>query len=532
MGFPWTLQRYIFREMGKTFLLTAAALTGVLGLGGGVLEMVELGEVTAGQLLRLMGLVLPVAAALTLPVAALFSAAATYGRLSADNEFVACRSSGINLHVLFFPAVVLSLGSAAVTFVFINFLIPGIVRNLNEFVGADVGTLIQQRLQRPRGLTLGKKFRIYADDSIVDAAESNRVVLQRVAFVEVEGEEWIRYGTTRTVDLRFDRDSTRVRASGSMSGLSFYDRRAGRFADLAEQVIPPNELPTLVAPQIKFLNLAELLRYAGAPTLWHEVADAIESARSAFGRRLVYDAVLEDWRDDRRFTLNDPTTEYVVQSSTAERLPRDTGIELTDVSIEETRAGRQRSYMAARATLDVSRGESLSSSAVRLEAFEVKARDGQTTVERIKETFPALDVPAHVVQRAANATGADLLALPVATTASGDPLSERIERARNALTSTTRKITATISERMAFSISVVVLVILGAALGIVLRGAHAVIAFGISFVPSVVVIITIVTGRQMACNAGTHYLGLILMWAGLGGVAALDGWTLTRLVRR
>src|SRR3990172_12185301 len=207
MPILWTLQKYVFREMGKTFLLTAAALTGVLGLGGGVLEMIELGEVTPGQLVRLMGLVLPVAAALTLPIAALFSAAATYGRLSADNEFVACRSSGINLHVLFLPTVVLSLASAIVTFAFINFLIPGMVRNLNEFVGADVGALIQQRLNRPRGITLGGRYRIYADDSAVDLAQSNRVVLSRVAFVEVDGEEWVRYGTARQVNLRFERRS-------------------------------------------------------------------------------------------------------------------------------------------------------------------------------------------------------------------------------------------------------------------------------------------------------------------------------------
>ncbi|MCH9002351.1 MAG: LptF/LptG family permease, partial [Planctomycetes bacterium] len=81
MGFPWTLQRYIFREMGRTFLLTAITLTCVLGLGGGVMNMIKLGDVTTGQLFRLMCLVVPIAAALTLPIAALFSAGATYGRL-------------------------------------------------------------------------------------------------------------------------------------------------------------------------------------------------------------------------------------------------------------------------------------------------------------------------------------------------------------------------------------------------------------------------------------------------------------------
>ena len=142
--FPWTLQRYIFREMGKTFLLAAIALTGVLGLGGGVMEMIELGEVTPGQLVRLLGLVLPVAAALTLPIAALFSAAATYGRLSADNEFVACRSSGINLHLLFLPSPVLRLASAVVTFCCIYFLFPGRGRCLHECVSGDLGALCHE----------------------------------------------------------------------------------------------------------------------------------------------------------------------------------------------------------------------------------------------------------------------------------------------------------------------------------------------------------------------------------------------------
>ena len=151
MSLPMVLLRYILREMSKVFLLTALALSAILGLGGGLLKVIKLGEMTPGQLLWLMALVLPVAAALTLPIAALFSASATYGRLSADNEFVACRSSGINMHVLFLPTLALGLASATVTFLFINFLIPGMVRNLNEFVAMDVGAMIQQRLKRPRG---------------------------------------------------------------------------------------------------------------------------------------------------------------------------------------------------------------------------------------------------------------------------------------------------------------------------------------------------------------------------------------------
>jgi len=528
---PWTLQKYIFREMGKTFLLTAAALTGVLGLGGGVLEMIKLGEATPGQLLRLMGLVLPVAAALTLPIAALFSATATYGRLSADNEFVACRSSGINLHVLFLPTAVLSLASAAVTFAFINFLIPGMVRNLNEFVGADIGAFIQQRLNRPRGMTLGGRYRIYADDSVVDLAQSDRVVLNRVAFVEVDGEEWVRYGTARQISLRFDRDEARLRASGSMSGLSFYDRRAGRFADLAEQSIPPNELPTLLPPQIKFLTLGELFHYWADPSRWHQVADAFARLRTSIGKRLVYDELLVDWKDDKTMALSDAAGRYMVRATEAGLIPRDDGIELADVSVEEERQGRRRTYTAKRATIDLSRGDTFEQSVLRIELFEVRMHDGTRPVDRVKEALDPMSLSPQWTQQVARLSESELLQAG-ASEETDDPLSERRDRARDVLGSVVRKIIATIHERMAYSISVFGLVILGAALGIVFRGAHVLVAFGISFVPSLVVIMAIVTGRQLACNATTHVVGLLLIWAGIAALAVLDWWTLARVLRR
>jgi len=312
MPFPWTLQRYILKEMGKTFLLATAALTGVLGLGGGVFNMIKLGEVTPGLLLGLMGLVCPVAAALTLPIAALFSSAATYGRLSADNEFVACRSSGINMHVLFLPTVVLSLASACVTFVLINFVIPGMVRNLNEFLGADVAGLIQQRLNRPRGLTLGGRYRIHADSSGVEKSDANHVVLHHVAFAELDGNDWVRFGTAREVHLNFDRQANRAWAR--LVDLSYYDRKQDDFVDGEEVLIPAHELPSAVPLKLRFLNLGELFHYRKNPGKWRIVRHRMQRLRMGVARWAVYDDLWDDWLDDQMFTLKDETVAYQVRS--------------------------------------------------------------------------------------------------------------------------------------------------------------------------------------------------------------------------
>lgn len=531
MPFLWTLQRYIFREMGRTFLLTALALTGVLGLGGGVLNMIKLGEVTPSQLLRLMALVLPVAAALTLPVAALFSAASTYGRLSADNEFVACRASGINLYWLFLPTIVLSVLSASITFAFINFVIPGMVRNLNEMVGADVGTMIQQRLNRPRGITLGGRFRIQADHCLVDSAHPDRVVLQNVTFVEVSDQEWVRFGTAQEVHLQFDRSASHVRVAGTFFGLSYYDREDNEFFEESEMVVPTNVLPSLVPAEIKFQTVGELFYYLSRPGEWEEVRQAVEQLRRAVGRWKVYQALWDDWRADQALTLRDADLVFEVRSRLGALAPRESGLALTDVTIEERRGGEGRTYRADRANIELARGGALTESGIQIEAYDVQVTTRSGVFEQARKTLGPVAIPVPLLQEIEAMSVKDLFAIGRA----GDPGDPRRVKHAEALaerSETIRRIVGTINERMAFSVSVFVLVILGAALGIIFRGSHVVTAFGISFVPLLFVTISIVMGKQMANNATTHLLGLAVMWGGIVLVAALDVWTLGRVLRR
>jgi lipopolysaccharide export LptBFGC system permease protein LptF len=531
MPYPWTLQRYIFREMGKTFLLTAVALTGVLGLGGGVLQMIKLGEVTPAQLARLMLLVLPLAAALTLPIAALFSAAATYGRIAGDNEFVACRSSGINLHVLFLPAVVLSLVSALVTFALSNFVIPGMVRNLHEFVGADFGAIIQQKLNRPRGITLGGRFRICADESTIDVSDPDRIALHNVAFIEVDGEQWIRFGTAREVQLNLDRTGTRWKVAGMLYDLSYYNRQDRGFFENAEQTIEEAELPPLVPPQIKFLSLGELFYYWSRPGRWREALEEMNRLRQGLAQWRVYEAVWDDWLADRQFTIEDDRVHYVVTARNGGRVPGEGDLELLDVTIEEQRTDRRRRITGDRAFIRVVRGDTLAESGLRIDVHNARARDGADWIQRTKETLGPVMLDPELVAELEQMSDADLLAAS-RMPEEGDPLARRREKAENTRAEALRRIVGTIHERTAFSISVVVLVTLGAALGIILRGSHVMTAFGISFVPSLFVIVTIVMGKQMSHNAPTHVLGLLVIWGGIGLVAALDAWTLTRVLRR
>jgi lipopolysaccharide export LptBFGC system permease protein LptF len=115
-------------------------------------------------------------------------------------------------------------------------------------------------------------------------------------------------------------------------------------------------------------------------------------------------------------------------------------------------------------------------------------------------------------------------------------LGQRIEDKRKEIVAKVgkidRAITGELHARMAFSLSVLVLVTLGAALAIVFRGAQVLVAFGISFVPSVLVVSLVIMGKQLIDKPATVQIGIAVIWLGLALVALLDVYVLAKMVRR
>jgi len=528
----WILQRYIFRELGRTFLLCAAGLTLLLGLSGGVVNMIKVGELEAGQAASLMLVVLPIAFALTLPIAAMYSAAATYGRFSAANEFMACRSSGINILVLFAPAVVLSLLTGVLSFASINFMIPGLVGNLNRLVGADMASLIQQRLQRPRGLALGGRWRLYADRSWSISQQHNHIHLQHIAFLELDGGQWSRVGTAREVDLVLEQRDDELAVGAAMRGMSYYDRRTNTISEGSFE-LPQNVFPSQIFSQIRFLNLFELLELWRKPYGWREVRTSLADLRDVAARKHVLDALWNDLRTQGSLVLEDGGVRYVVRAGRMAVLPEQGGLELWEVRAQETRGESVKSYEATRAVLELPRQGLREDGSLWLKLYDEPsppAGQGSSRSGLLRTTLGPLPIPAQIQAQADNI---DALEIAHAEQAgSDDELSKARAMFHQTVGQTILKARGVFHERMAFSISALVLVVLAAALGIIRSNAHAMTAFGISFVPSAFVLVTIVAGRQLATGGSMPYGGLVMLWSGVAIVAGLNLWILTRVVRR
>jgi len=114
----------------------------------------------------------------------------------------------------------------------------------------------------------------------------------------------------------------------------------------------------------------------------------------------------------------------------------------------------------------------------------------------------------------------------------GPEVDRRLKRLRKQRSKYLHQILAEINVRTVYSISVLVLAVLGAALGMIYRGGHLLVAFGISFVPTLFVVVLTILGKNIAKGESSLLVGLAIMWLGLIIVTSVDYIVLKRYVPR
>jgi hypothetical protein len=140
-------------------------------------------------------------------------------------------------------------------------------------------------------------------------------------------------------------------------------------------------------------------------------------------------------------------------------------------------------------------------------------------------------VPVNVLEAEAAVADASILDVSVPGRW-GSPVDHAREALRRERSYFKYRIIGILHSRAALSLSVFVVVILGATLGIIARGGHVMTAFGVSFAPSLLVTTVIAMGRQVAENENTVFIGLAIIWGILVVMAAVDALLLFKFVRR
>src|SRR3954447_18355369 len=108
------LQRMVFGQLLRVFILSLTALTGLFVMAGLVAEATQRG-LAPSQILLVVALLVPNTLPYTLPATTLFATCVVYGRLAADNELLAVKAAGGKTGTLLAPSIALGLLAAAVT---------------------------------------------------------------------------------------------------------------------------------------------------------------------------------------------------------------------------------------------------------------------------------------------------------------------------------------------------------------------------------------------------------------------------------
>lgn len=120
------LQRYILSDLLGPTIMSVLMLTFVL-LATQLFRLTDY-LINRGVSLYLfgqfLGALLPQIFMLTLPMGLLVAVLLTFGRLSADREIMAMRTSGVNIFTLYWPVAVMALLMTGLLFYFTNELVP------------------------------------------------------------------------------------------------------------------------------------------------------------------------------------------------------------------------------------------------------------------------------------------------------------------------------------------------------------------------------------------------------------------------
>lgn len=148
---------------------------------------------------------------------------------------------------------------------------------------------------------------------------------------------------------------------------------------------------------------------------------------------------------------------------------------------------------------------------------------GKTPVS--KRVIEGLSLPVSIQSKVQSKSLLDLLDRIPAD--SGEPILENApsgelvglyNRLKYDIRNTSKDITSEIHSRLVFGIGSIVLIMISIALGISLKGGHALSAFGTSALPAGALVVFVVSGKQLTKTPNPsvpEYMGTLVMWLGV-----------------
>lgn len=546
----FTIHRYIFYDLLRYFALGALVLSLVLGFGF-MLRPLQQFSVDPARVPALMLYTLPITLSMVLPVAGLLATTLVYGRLAGDNEINACRSSGISIATLIYPAFTLALLVGVSTLMLSFHVIPDFIARFENTLKSDAETMIFRNIQKNGSLGhFYSGMRIYADRT-----DQDQKLLSGVAVVDLDKKDTIVTAKQVRVNVVNKQGNNfvqlhLVRPQGVMNG-----RDIGSFETFGLGI----EVPDLFRDKIKFKKLHELKAIQEDLTKFAPINDLLQQVHHQYIVERFFEVCHQSLRQrgfveitaaggrrvkihaDRMY-LPEPGGQNRKRPARLQTACLEAGEPGTKIKIDYYRSPEDTNptrIEAGQARLNVdSEGELINlagrddSISIHIDLAEAEIMPGSVRQELYR--IPAIAVPVRVVEETQHLTIPELMqnGISLSYHEPSAYLQWLVGRLRDKSRMLQVEIQVDKHSRLALGVSCVVLVLMGAALGIRFRSSHLLTAFGVGFIPAAVCMLTISTGKQLAEQHPENILGGILfLWAGIFLVIISNFWLYRTLLR-
>lgn len=532
----FTLHRYIFRELLRAFASATLALTLMVSVGLLVPIIQDFG-VSPSQIIHLLGYFIPITLTFVLPISALFSSSLVYGRFAADRELDACRASGVSMWTLVYPGLTLAILVAVANLILSFYIAPAFVHRSERSVKANAEQILFRNIQKKGFYSLpGNEYRLYADQAI---PEKN--ILEGVVIVDGRKGALSRVMTAELAKVQIQTHSTYNEAKITAQNVFRFDEIAPVFLGSLSVSM---QFPPLLSDDIKFQKIEQLKRIQADKMNYYPIRQmALETRAQLAVEMLTEDINRQMANSDEYYQLQDADGESklyllsvgsaVVDKDNSNRIQLLRPIRLLEIDrLRETQIQFDCAdgYMAIESSGDDVRFE------LNLES-PTWQRAGLEPRMSVHQYFPNIKPPDHLIQPLSTdnilATIHDFeTGNSVLKTAPSRHLKRYLNRWPRELVSVDSEIAAEIHSRLVLGLGCVALILTGIALGIQMRGGHALSAFGASAIPGGILITFILSGKAMTTNPSTTpAMGVMIMWTGLAVLICLTLVVYRKLLR-
>ena len=534
----YTLHRYVLQELLRVFLLALVALTLILSLGS-ILQPVQ--EYGAGprQVLYFMFYFLPITLTFVLPMAALFAGTLVYGRFTSDNEFDACRASGISVLTLVLPGLFLAIIVAAANLLLSFHVMPVFVHLAEKSLKADAKQLVFRSIEKKGFYTVPteKKYQylIYADQT-----DSHNGILYGVIVTKVKGSKIEEIITAQKAQVKFiTRDNI-----NEVQIIVYNTNRIGKGVEGGGDQIPfTQEFGSILGDDIKFKTIDEMKNIQLDLMQFGPIAELTRDTYAQLIVELLADDIQKKTTkstelNEANLGNSEPSNIYYeipgepnsVKFSLSQCNVEDDQVAISgEMEVIELGPNKQplHTYKCKEAILRLEGHKFFPTISMDLNNTRV-IETGRT---RMWYTIENLNLP-QTIEGITNQFKTENGSIICEKLSSGltelarfepSPTLTDLQRKLDRKIQKTRvEIKSEIHSRLVFGIGCITMILIGIGLGIMKRGGHLLSAFGVSCIPAAVLIVCIMSGKQLTENLSAQTVsGVTIMWAGLAFLSLL-----------